>query len=359
MVLINDICVFKKLYNNDSNKKYDVICTSFFKMNKHYKNFNIYINGLKEWIKRLKSIDTLYKFRLFIDENIYNDKVIMNIINSNLDLIQPILFTCSDYIKGTYHFDVFGALVRYFPLFDFEENDTNNVFVVDIDLKSEDYFRFKSMIKLNTIINVFASLDRYFKDNSLYIISCLMHFNAIKYDKNIFINFIKSAHTIVDTGQYNKRFSAFGYGTDEIFINQYLLSNIDIIYCQINYNINWFIYHNLDLIKTNKNSYKILKYILGDYYNIKYDINKMITVIDNSFYRIYKRTVINNYFTNRSYKIIKYMYKNNINWMLKSHYNIILKIKKKNILLCNLFIGIDIKKQKILNIIDQDQVYLE
>ena len=33
-----------------------------------------------------------------------------------------------------YHIDLFGTLVRYFPLFNFNNNDAKSVIVVDIDI---------------------------------------------------------------------------------------------------------------------------------------------------------------------------------------------------------------------------------
>jgi hypothetical protein len=104
----------------------------FFKMPNHYKNFHIYINGLKRWDVFLND-NKKYKFLIFIDKHVLNDNRIMNIINGKPDQFIPILFTCSDYIKDNYHLDVFGALVRFFPIFNFDNNFTNKVFIVDID----------------------------------------------------------------------------------------------------------------------------------------------------------------------------------------------------------------------------------
>ena len=90
-------------------------------MPNHYKNFHIYINGLKRWDVFLND-NKKYKFLIFIDKHVLNDNRIMNIINGKPDQFIPILFTCSDYIKDNYHLDVFGALVRFFPIFNFDNN---------------------------------------------------------------------------------------------------------------------------------------------------------------------------------------------------------------------------------------------
>jgi hypothetical protein len=329
-------------------------------MKNHYKNFNTYVNGLKKWIIKLKDLNSTYKFRIFIDNNIYQDKIIMDVINQNLDLIQPILFTCSNYMLNGFHVDVFGALVRYFPLFNFDENDTNNVFVVDIDLHDEDWQKFVSMLKYNKSVTVNGHIDDFFKINEVYVFSNLMHFNSIKYDKNLFIDFIKNASNIKDIGKYEKRLTPFGYGTDEIFINNYLMKKINIIHYQIQYNPNWFIYYNLELIKKNVKSYKILRYILGEYYENKFDLDEMIKFIDESFYQIHKRTVINNYLTKRIYKILKYMFRNNIDWMKKSDTKFILKVlAKQKIILGCLHFKINLENKKIIDTIIYDPVYTE
>ena len=50
-------------------------------------------------------------------------------------MIHIIIFECCNYKEDSkYHLDNFGSLVRYFPIFDFNNNDTNNVIICDIEL---------------------------------------------------------------------------------------------------------------------------------------------------------------------------------------------------------------------------------
>jgi hypothetical protein len=133
--LKNDICNFEVLFDINYNKV-NILSTCFFKMDKHYKNFNIYIKGIKKIINMVNNQDKYY-LRIFIDEHIKNDENIFNILKSS-NKIQIVLFTCEKYIKDKYHIDVFGALVRLFPIFDFENNDSETVIIIDVDLKDDD-----------------------------------------------------------------------------------------------------------------------------------------------------------------------------------------------------------------------------
>lgn len=129
--LSNDICDFEILFDFNKSDKKNILSACFFRMNKHYKDFTIYKNGLKKLITLLNSQQE-YILRIFIDEHIRNDKEIFDLLqNSKIEIV---VFKCKKYLNNNYHIDVFGALVRLFPIFDFKNNDTNNVIVIDIDL---------------------------------------------------------------------------------------------------------------------------------------------------------------------------------------------------------------------------------
>ena len=127
--LKNDICNFEIISNYNTNIKYNILSTCFFKINFHYKNFIIYINGLKKIIALLET-QSHYVLRIFIDEHIKSDSEIYSIL-TNSNKIQIILFKCSKYIEDNYHIDLFGTLVRLFPIFDFDSNDALNVIFID------------------------------------------------------------------------------------------------------------------------------------------------------------------------------------------------------------------------------------
>ena len=346
--LENDICEFKLIGNSKYyDKKTNILSCCFFKMNKHYKNFDIYINGLKKWIKFLESFEHNYIFRLFIDDNIYNDKQIMDIINST-NKIESILFSCKKYKKGNYHIDLFATLVRFFPFFNFKNNDSNNVIVVDLDFfETYNYFFdvFKYLMKNN--IDQFCGkmkMSEFIGKNKVYIYANLMSYSN-KFDKNIIINFIKNAENVKEKSVYNKRKTTFDYGIDEIFINDYLLKNKE--KCGlIPYGISYFLYYTKNRILKSKNSKLILKYILGKFYNNHMTIKDMFSFIDKNTYKKEDNTSL--YLITRFYKIISYLHDKNIKWLPRSLMNI-LNLYLNNLIKGDLIIFYN-KNNEIINI---------
>lgn len=343
--LKNDICSLTLLngVNFSLNKKVNILSTSFFKMNNHYKNFNIYIRGLKSWIRFLNSFENNYVLRIFIDDNVRKDRNIMNIMNSSKK-IQLILFSCDNYKNGKYHKDVFGTLLRFFPLFDFENNDSNNVIVVDIDLHEEDKARCKFFMqtKLDNFTAMAAITPLLYENKKAYVFAGLMSVKD-KYDKNILLKFIKNAHNIKDKGFYNKRETTFGFGVDEIFINNYLLPNVKKYSSIIEYNISYFLFHSKKRIMKSKNSEIIFKSIIGKYYKEGMSVEDMYNFIDSKTYMVKERNEIINYLTKRFNKVISYLYKNKTKWIELNIINI-LEENLKNIIYGFVIITSDSKK---------------
>jgi hypothetical protein len=339
--LENDICKFKILYKFDKNIKYDIISSCFYKMDKYKKNFKKYTDGLQKLIDFINSQD-LYVLKLFIDENIYIDKNIMNVINSCKKL-HLVIFTCSSYISDKYHFDNFGSLIRYFPLFDFPNNDANNIIVCDIELNETDFNKVKILTKYKTkkrdFILATSGFVFFIQKLVPYILGGLISLFNYKFNHNIIIDFIKNIKDVKSIGQYEKRFTDFGFGTDEVFLNEYLIKkdNYKILFDNniniglfINYNANWFMFFQKNELKLNTDSPKIFKFILGKYYKKKSTLDEMIDSIDNK---------INNgvleeqkYISKRFYKIIKYFVKRNKEWInlsimqiINNHFKYVIK----------------------------------
>ena len=330
--LKNDICDFILLDKNDIyKKKRNMFTTSFFKLEKSYKNFNKYLEGLNNWIHFLNSFEHDYIFRIFIDQNIYNDKNIMKLLRSD-NKIELVLFKCKNYKKGNYHIDLFSTLIRFFPYFNFDNNDSNKVIVTDIDMDL-------NSISLGTDPRVFYKFLMTKKDkeyfigygepqkfilsefkNKLYIYAECMYLKD-KLNKKNLIDFFKNIDTIFpkwNIGYYNKRFTTYGFGIDEMFINDYLFKNFKEYSAMFQYFISYFIYmyvKHKKMIKNNNMSKNIFRYILGKYYNENMGINDMINFIDKYTYNIKEYTSINNYLTIRFNNIISYLYKKNIIWM--------------------------------------------
>jgi len=175
--LINDICKFTSLKNIDFNKKRDIISVSLFKLKSGgYKSFSKYINGLKVLNNLAKNNDL--EIRLFIDNTIYDDKEIMDSINK-METITSVLYECNTFKIGDHHVGLFGTIVRFFPLFDFENNDSRVVMILDADAEG-----------LTELLDKQIKLYKMIKDdicNNIYLIYTGNYYNMSA--ENNFVEF--------------------------------------------------------------------------------------------------------------------------------------------------------------------------
>lgn len=335
--LKNDICDFEILKSWDKTYKYNIISTSFFKMGFHYKNFDIYIRGLKKLIKLIETQNS-YVLRIFVDEHIKSDNQIYPIL-LNSKKVQIVLFKCSDYLdKLNFHIDVFGAMVRLFPLFDFESNDSLNVIIVDVDLNAEDLIKLQILMNNKTDKKEIIGMGQI---NKLIIHKYKPHFFCglfgtfnIKFPKKIIIDFILNASNINDKGIYGKRLKPFGYGTDELFLNEYFLYTENSKYIKnvklgiiISYDINWFLYHyKSELLKDMASrTYTNLKKIMGKFYKPNMSSEEMFKYIDKLTYRVKSSNKNKIYISNQFYSLIQELNFKNLEWFSLEHIKLIYK----------------------------------
>jgi hypothetical protein len=279
--LENGICNFKfigrtKFYDNGVN----IVSITFFKLPTFYKNFKNYINGLKTWIKMFHRLKPNFIIRIFIDNNIYQDKYLMDIINSS-KYIEPVLFVCADYILDKYHLGLFASMIRFFPLFNFKNNDAKSVLCADIDwfLKNELHTLYYKYIlnnhkNINNITIFSYFYEYYFRDLNPWIQAGLFYIpEKFKYDKNILLDFIQKDNKLKYFNKYADRFkkksntskhrikkmtvieesikSQFPLGIDEIFLNNVLVKSINgSINILIDSNFHYLFYY---LVANNKN----------------------------------------------------------------------------------------------------------
>lgn len=321
--LENNICDFELLFDINYNKKVNILSTCFFKMGKHYKNFSIYVNGLKKIVKMLDKQDR-YVLRIFIDENIRDDKEIFDVLKSS-NKIQIVIFKCHKYMEGNYHVDVFGALVRLFPVFNFNNNDAENVIVIDIDLNNEDTRSLKKLLYYETnkkqIIGKGMTNNLIIRKIRPHFFCNLIGFYNHKYDTKVITNFITNAHNILDKGAYDKREKPFGFGTDELFLNNYFIYKDDdiskvelgIIY---NYDINWFIFHYKDeLLKDEpKITREYIIDILGRFGDVKLSTEELINILDQKIYGIEPTNPDKILLSKNYYKLIKRLVNEKKEW---------------------------------------------
>lgn len=265
--LENKLCKFTPLFKIDYNKKINILSACFFMMeNRGYKDFSKYTNGLKKINEEIKKRNLEYKLRLFIDESVYSNEEIYSLI-TRLENVQPVLYSCPNFIvRKNYHIGLFGTLIRFFPFFDFPNNDANIVISSDIDdtnlgsifnhmkqlsshiklsdvylLKSGELtrslrYRFDFMYKNKLNPYVYALSYASFKriDYSV-IVDYLEHVNADRGNKGYSYHYLVENANDIGKGEpnnpnkYGDDLGSFIYGVDEDFLNrilaQYLIDN--------------------------------------------------------------------------------------------------------------------------------------
>lgn len=166
--LKNEYCNFKVLMG-DVIKKKNLFVITLFKVKSRFnrKKFEKYVNGILILSDILKTFnntlpnDDKFTLRLYIDKEIYDDKLIYDKL-IKLENISIIMFNCMKYKSKDenykYHFGLFGTLVRFFPLFDFENNDAKHIIVLDADTNEKIIYRmiygYLLLIKHNIINDI-------------------------------------------------------------------------------------------------------------------------------------------------------------------------------------------------------------
>ncbi len=266
--LENKLCKFTPLFDIDYNKKVNMLSACFFMMeNKGYKDFSKYTNGLKKINEQITKRNLDYKLRLFIDESVHSNEEIYSEI-TKLKNVQPVLYSCPNFIvKKNYHIGLFGTLIRFFPFFDFPNNDANIVISSDIDdtnlgsifnyinqlsssnikmsdiylLKSGELtrslrYRFDFMYKGKLSPYVWALSYASFKRiNHSVIVDYLEHVNTDRGNKGYSYHYLVDNANDIGRGEpnnpnkYGDDLGSFIYGVDEDFLNrvlaQYLIDN--------------------------------------------------------------------------------------------------------------------------------------
>jgi len=314
MYLKNDICKLKPLFNIDFSKKTDIISACFFKMSGGgYTNFDKYLTGIFNLKKFIDANFKSFKLRVFIDPTIYNDKKIMNKLNShNIDLV---LYECPKFIKDGYHRGIFGTIVRFFPMFDFENNDANDVIISDIDLnyfhQTLNMLKLKDKlvdIKKHNLDDIYTYFYGTLRDMSIikkgFIIPYILASEQINFkriDKSVILNYLDNYnkykdriieifnHSLRKIEKSNDEFLIYGW--DEYFINynyiNYIIKNKKAFMVTYSY----FITINLYYINTKRHQLmKEEKSILKDFYLDILKDNKKFKYVDekNSFFFIDK-----------------------------------------------------------------------
>jgi hypothetical protein len=264
--LENKLFKLYPLFNINYNIKKNLICASLFKIKELYKSFDKYIDILEKIYHIIDKKYKNYSFRVFIDNTIYNDEKIMKRLKklSNIELVHYVfLLNINEGLIGT--------LVRFFPMFNFKNNDANIVLITDVDhfmlFDIKKYFKIlkNNEVDINEIYLIKKgnlSQNIQYKgfetvlNNKLNVYSYASHIiNIKKINYNIIINYIleviesKIIYSYFTKFKYNndtfnKKFELtkpFIYGVDEYFINftlhNYFINNKLPIISIIKFNI--------------------------------------------------------------------------------------------------------------------------
>ena len=339
--LNNNICKFTHLFEKKNwNIKKNIVSCAFFKLSSSpYKNFNLYIDGLEKLYSKVYTEykDENFTIRLFIDNSIYLDKKLFERLKK-MDKLEMVLYECINYkigIDSNYHIGLFGTLVRFFPMFNFENNDADIIIISDID----DYDYFEKSIQnirlIKTNIKPYTQLS-FFKTgniskNVLYTISLIYKNIPNPYAvASNFISFSKCDSQVlydflVEIGdsdelltKYQHKFESnsnlmtdnkFVYGFDEYFLNinytNYLIDTSKTVCIKFK----WSVYGSLFWFLSKKNIPQYQINLINDMFKYIYDSIGFNFVVDNNligkFKTLEKQIYKNNSF---SQKILYYFY---------------------------------------------------
>lgn len=328
--LKNDLVKFIPHFELDINKKINIVSSAFFKLEKNgqYKDFSIYVEGIKTTAKFIKENLKGYKFRIFIDNTITSDDDLMKMLTTYDDIIQLVEYKCDKYFDGKNHDGLLGTLIRFFPFFDFPNNDAKDVIVMDIELPDHnveknavtiealDYIKKKGFDLLWTGTGYFPKRSSYAMAGKVF---CFNKFNneiIINFmedvDNNKFINKRYLYHQSIKNDNMNYKFI---YGTDEVFLNDVLIKNIPKNKYKLGvifkFTLSYILYDVRKTIIKDKNilneitnykkkslkPYEILNYVDSLFYkfNDKNVTDEMINITKNLYNQLGKMRKLNNY----------------------------------------------------------------
>jgi len=132
-------------------KKYDVVSVVAFIPPNAYKPTIMYLDGLRKLVKIVRKKLPTFILQIYHDDSIIIPKHKNADINrevekqwkpfieslKRLDKIQLIKYRFEDFLdqeNNICHMGTFGTIVRFFPMFDFKDNNTNLVVISDLDV---------------------------------------------------------------------------------------------------------------------------------------------------------------------------------------------------------------------------------
>jgi hypothetical protein len=244
VVKIKDLGTFTYNYKIDPDKKYNVISAVLFK-SANVTNFSRYTDNLLKYVKLKQIIDKTFVFRLYYDNSILDDdyiKTIFYFLNRDYQLVH---YDCPAFKDDNgLHNGTFGTLMRFLPFHDFPENDVDNCYISDVDIKFEyveqilhKFLKFQNKYKLKLIYEAWICYKspHNINRNNYIRANCLLN---QKIPLNFLIHYVNDIVPILlqkyeklkinILNQSSKKYKhKFFYGVDEIYLELYLKTYFD------------------------------------------------------------------------------------------------------------------------------------
>jgi hypothetical protein len=362
----NPICDIKVLYS--PNRRYaNTINLVFFRAYPLYKNFEIYVEGLKKWKEYIK-IYPDSQIQIFIDEDIAENDRVMKIIQEVDARIY--LVKCSDFlITDKYHIGIFPMFWRMFPMFDIYKHSFKAAHSQELEPAKEDIRWFKHM---NTCGNLkYPDLGFIYRSISFFTsegISGINFEQGIPYPKvfggriivrhqapfELLTNFFEKVNRgdkivqLYDEDKVKKEHGNYAFGIDESFLNtdflEWYIKQDLVIGIFTTYTPSYPIFFRKQYIHKHSKSKEIMDYILQK----KQSLDVSLKQFDKLFYMNDPPTTVSQYIkqcADRFYEIVeKYP-----NWLGKEHSHLIEKAFKGAIFKDCLILT---KRKKIVDVIE-------
>lgn len=346
---MNDIQLEK--YYIPPKEKYNLISVSIFRLNISYKNTASYYNGLKTLASLLPKYFPGFYLRVHFDNSIIkmehqSQKINEEVKNHWIPLIEYL--KTLNYVQlikyyhpffstneGLYHDGLFGTFVRFIPLFNYKTNNTNIVYISDVDVnemvlksmseqyklfeQSESQFHFRTRY-CYLVRNRFYEAEILLKGedrlNLWHRVLAGTIISKIKFPQHLLNDFLdcmtndknENCYYIrlfldVDFADYEssekkelKKMTKFIYGIDEYFLNVKIFTYIVNNKIPFSYASNSDLttpFYNLMSRDKNKKDVSHIKYILksilGKYYDENKNIEQNYDFFDKISYRIIKK----------------------------------------------------------------------
>jgi hypothetical protein len=295
----NSICNLQTIYS--PNRRYaNTVNIVFFKADPPSKNFQEYVDGLKNW-KNIKTIFPNSQLQIFVDRHVAEDEELFAIMK---DLeARVILFECPDHMKNNFHIGLFGTLVRFFPVFDINTNPLSVAHICELEpgkltinrfLLLEHFSRKKTGVTLQYILNDFP---RRYSDKQPEFegmpYSWILAGSWTVFEKAPFSLLSDYLDNIETGSKYFSRYEGkskrvlsahgkYSFGIDEVFLNlvylPWLIKSGRKIGLILVYVISEPIYHNIPRILKDKRSKACFDFILQKNQSVSTSLKEFLDI---------------------------------------------------------------------------------